>query len=57
MKKIIAIMNWIIGITLMVSACAVDSASWFPTVVCALCMAYFGLAIFISKALKKRRRI
>lgn len=57
MKKIIAIMNWIIGITLMVSACAVDSASWFPTVVCALCMAYFGLAMFISKALKKRRRI
>lgn len=53
--KIFTAMNWIVGLVGLVSACAVDSASWFPTRVCALCLLYFIFAMHISDAIKERK--
>ena len=53
--KIFKAMNWIMGVTFFVSACAVDAESWFPTIVCALSIAYLGCALYIWEALKANK--
>lgn len=53
--KIFTAMNWIVGLVGLVSACAVDSASWFPTMVCALSIAYLGCALCLNDAIKERK--
>lgn len=54
--KIFTAMNWTVGIIFLVSACAVDSATWFPTIVCALSLAYLGCALYIWEALRAKRK-
>lgn len=53
--KIFKAMNCAMVIVFFVSACAVDSASWFPTIVCALSIAYLGCALYIWEALKANK--
>lgn len=53
--KVFKAMNWVMFIVCLVSACAVDSAAWFPTIVCALSLAYLGCALYIWEALKAKK--
>lgn len=53
--KIFTAMNWTVGIIFLVSACAVDSASWIPAMVCACSIAYLGCALYINEAIQVRR--
>ena len=53
--KIFTAMNWTAGIIFLVSACAVDSASWFPTMVCACSLAYLGCALYVWEAIQAKK--
>lgn len=35
--------TYVAFIMFLVSACAIDSPSWIPTIVCVVCMAWLGL--------------
>lgn len=52
LKKIFTAMNWTMGTVFLLSASAVDEASWFQIMVCALSLAYLGCALYISNTLK-----
>lgn len=54
--KLFTAMNWVMVIVCIVSACAVDSASWIPAIVCAASFAYLGCALYLYEAIKVRRR-
>ena len=56
MKKIFKALNWIMGIIFLLSAGSVDEPSWFQVGVCAVSGAYIVCALYISEALKKRRK-
>lgn len=53
--KLFKAMNWAMVIVCMASACLVDSASWIPTFVCAVSLAYLGCALYICEAINSRK--
>lgn len=53
--KIFTAMNWTVGLIFLVSACAVDSESWMPTIVCACSLAYLGCGLYISNTIEARK--
>ena len=53
--KIFTAMNWTVGIIFLVSACAVDSASWIPAMVCACSIAYLGCALYLYEAIQAKK--
>lgn len=55
--KIFTVVNCVMGIVFIVSACAVDSESWGPAIVCAISAAYLGCALYLYEAIKVRRSI
>lgn len=52
MKKLFVAMNWIAVITFLVSASSLDSASWIPSIICALSVAYLGCAVYIGEVIR-----
>lgn len=56
MKKIFTALNWIMGIVFFISASAVDEVTWFQVGLCAVSGGYLACALYISEALKKRRK-
>lgn len=42
-NKILKAIAYIVGTLWIISACAIDSESWIPTIVCAVCTAYLAL--------------
>lgn len=38
----------IAGILFFVSACAIDSPSWIPTIICVVCMIWLGLFAYAN---------
>lgn len=45
---ILKTITWIAGILAMISACAVDSPSWIPTIVFVVCMAWLAMFAYAN---------
>jgi hypothetical protein len=56
LKKIFTVMNWIAGIIFLLSASAVDEATWFQIGLCAVSGGYLACAYLISEKRKKALR-
>ena len=41
--------TWIAGILFLLSACAIDSPSWIPTIVCVVSMAWLGVFAYANR--------
>ena len=46
---ILKTISWIAGILALISACAVDSPSWIPTIVFLVCMAWLFLFAYANR--------
>lgn len=42
-NKILKAIAYVVGTVWIISACEIDSESWIPTIVCAVCTAYLAL--------------
>lgn len=47
-NKILKVVTSIVGFLWLVSVCAIDSASWIPTIICAICSAYLILFAYAN---------
>lgn len=45
---------YIVGTLWIISACAIDSESWIPTIVCAVCTAYLALFSYANNWFEDR---
>ena len=48
-KKIFETFNVAVAMLFFIAASGVDCGSWYPTIICALCLAYGGCAVLISR--------
>ena len=46
--RVIIAINYLAGTLAVVSACAVDSETWIPTIVLAGCLGWFGLFMYAN---------
>ena len=53
-NKILKAIAYIAGTLWIISACAIDSESWIPTIVCAVCTAYLALFSYANNWFEDR---
>ena len=53
-NKVLKAIAYIVGTLWIISACAIDSESWIPTIVCAVCTAYLALFSYANNWFEDR---
>jgi len=48
-NKILKGITWVAGVTLLLSACALDSDSYLPHVICTVCLAWLVPFVLINE--------
>jgi hypothetical protein len=53
-NKVLKAIAYIVGTLWIISACAIDSESWIPTIVCVICTVYLALFSYANNWFEDR---